>query len=184
MPMYHVTRIQHGDHPHLPALQQLYEMAFVEEQRRTLPQLQQLLSEPNMHVHALLPAGRFAGFSIHWQFDDFLFLEHLSIIPPLRGMHLGERAIQWLLAQTNVPIILEVEAPTDKLSTRRVGFYERLGFTLHDSFPYQQPPYQRHGQPVPLVLMTSPPMLQPAELEDIVTKIREQVYERFYEPSA
>ena len=42
------------------------------------------------------------------------------------------------------PVVLEVEMPTDEMSKRRIGFYERLGFEL-DNQVYHQPPYAQRN---------------------------------------
>ena len=172
-------RIQDGGHQLMAALGQLYEASFPEQERRTMPQLLQLLPEPGMHVHALTLGGQMAGLSIHWLFDDFLFLEHLAIIPPLLGQQLGRQAVQWLQAQTKGPLVLEVEHPVHETSRRRIAFYERSGLILHPDFPYQQPSYQKGGAPVPMHLMTSETVADSA-LHNIAATIRQHVYERFY----
>ena len=51
-------------------------------------------------------------------------------------------------------LLLEVELPEEELSRRRIGFYERCGFTLHP-YEYLQPPYHAEGEPFPLRIMTS-----------------------------
>ncbi len=132
-----------------------------------------------MQVHALTWDGRFAGFCIHWQFDGFLFVEHLAVEPHLRGQRLGQLLMQWLLQQAQGPLVLEVEHPVDVVSRRRVAFYVQQGLVLYPEFPYQQPPYQRHGQPVPLCLMTAP-LLAADALPALAATIQQQVYIRYY----
>ncbi|MCS2918128.1 hypothetical protein NXW71_08215 [Parabacteroides merdae] len=43
--------------------------------------------------------------------------------------------------------------PTDEMSKRRIGFYERLGFKL-DNQVYHQPPYREGGEWLEMRLMT------------------------------
>ena len=59
-----------------------------------------------------------------------------------------------LLHELPLPFVLEAEVPTDDLSRRRVGFYERQGFRVWDK-DYVQPPYRRGGRPLPLYLMVA-----------------------------
>ena len=70
----------------------------------------------------------------------------------MRGRGYGSEALAMLIARTEQPLILEAEPPTDELTRRRIGFYERSGFTLYD-YPYVQPAYTADSQPVPLCLM-------------------------------
>lgn len=90
--------------------------------------------------------------------------------------------MEWLLTRTSRKLVLEVERPADEPSQRRIRFYKDLhGFTLHDTFDYHQPPYQKEGQAVPLYLMSSAPIADAAELAQITSHIKQQVYERFYQ---
>ncbi len=57
------------------------------------------------------------------------------------------------LAGRKDPVVLEVEMPTDALSKRRIGFYERLGFVL-DHHTYFQPPYRSGEAFLEMRLMT------------------------------
>ena len=50
-------------------------------------------------------------------------------------------------------IVLEAEEPTDDITRRRIGFYQRQGFVLQD-VPYQQPPYRSGDEWFPMKLMT------------------------------
>ena len=134
-----------------------------------------------MYVLAIVSANEVLGFCICWQLKDFYFLEHLAIAPAHQGHGLGRKVMQWVLARTDSKLVLEVERPVDEQSRKRIRFYqELLGFALHNSFEYHQPPYHKGGQPVPLYLMTAAPVADTAELEQIASHIKQQVYERFY----
>ncbi|MBF9254437.1 GNAT family N-acetyltransferase [Pontibacter sp. 172403-2] len=173
-------RIQHSGHQHMDALGQLYLASFPKQERRILDQLRQLLPEQDMHIHAWMLDGAVAGLSIHWPFEDFLFLEHLAIVPALRGQKLGHQVVQWLLEQAKGPLVLETECSTDEASRRRIAFYERQGLVLHTSFAYRQPPYRKGGSPVPMHLMTGKIPVAASGLHNIAATIRQRVYERFY----
>ena len=59
----------------------------------------------------------------------------------IRGKGYGGIAIETLVNETRKVVVLEVELPTDEMSKRRVGFYERHGFKLCEK-KYVQPPYK------------------------------------------
>ncbi|MFT2011243.1 GNAT family N-acetyltransferase [Pontibacter sp. 13R65] len=164
----------------LPAIQTLYEAAFPVEERRRFEQLINLLQEPLMHLQAVVQQNVLAGFLIYWELDNNLFLEHLAVKPQLRGQGVGQHILQWLLQLAyDKQVLLEVEKPTTNLAQKRIQFYQRAGFTLHAHFNYQQPPYERNGQPVPLLLM-SKQAINTTELSQMAALIREKVYEAFY----
>ncbi|WP_114780609.1 GNAT family N-acetyltransferase [Botryobacter ruber] len=175
-----LVRVQDAAFPALPALQQLYESCFPEVERRDFNQLLQLLSQPDMYLHALLVDDKPAGLAVHWQLDQFTYLEHLAIEPEYRGCGYGKAIVRWLLEQPPPKLVLEVELPTCETTRKRIAFYEQLGLTLQNAFDYQQPPYQRHGQPVPLCLMAAPALASAEEFNRVSSCIRERVYERFY----
>ena len=108
--------------------------------------LQAISQEPTAKSQYLL------GLLTTWHFEEFIYIEHFAIDPDLRSRGYGAQAIKTFIKENGKPIILEAEPPTDELSTRRVGFYKRLGLTLYD-FPYIQPAYTPENNPVELRLM-------------------------------
>lgn len=178
---FELIRIQDSHHPAVSSLQNLYEESFPAKERRDFHQLLTLFNEPDMYFLAIVSAKEVLGLCIYWQLESFCFLEHLAVAPAHQGRGLGRQVVQWLLTQTGRKLVLEVERPVDKQSRKRIRFYqELLDFTLHNSFDYNQPPYQKGGHSVPLYLMTAEPLADTAELKQIASHIKQQVYERFY----
>ena len=71
-------------------------------------------------------------------------------------------------------VILEIDPPRDEISTRRLGFYRRLGF--HDSpLPYVHPSYSRPFEPHHLVLMGYPAPLEQEEARRLADFVRRVV---------
>lgn len=176
-----LLRIKDSKHLAVPALQLLYEEAFPAKERREFSQLLTLLQQPDMYLFVMGTTDKVDGLCIYWQLDGFYFLEHFAIAPELRGQGFGQYVMRWLVTRTDWKLVLEVERPVDETSRKRIHFYlKRLGFTLHDAYDYDQPPYQKGGQPVPLYLMTALPVADTADLEQLADQIKQQVYERFY----
>ena len=92
------------------------------------------------------------GLLTTWHFEEFIYIEHFAIDLNLRSQGHGTEAINTFIQEQDKPIILEAEPPTDDITRRRVGFYERCGLTLYD-FPYIQPAYTPESNPVELRLM-------------------------------
>ena len=176
-----LIRLQDRHHPAVTSLQVLYEEAFPAEERRSFSHLLSLLKQPDMHLYILTSKNEVAGLCIYWDLERCCFLEHLAIVPAIRGQGLGQKTMKWLLAKSNKNLVLEVERPRDEVSRKRIRFYqELLGFTLYNTFNYHQPPYQKSGQPVPLYLMSAEPFPDQKELQYVADHIKQQVYERFY----
>ena len=81
------------------------------------------------------------------------YVEHFAIDPAARNGGIGAEAMKQFLVFCGTPVVLEVEMPTDEMSKRRIGFYERLGFKL-DNQVYHQPPYREGGEWLEMRLMT------------------------------
>lgn len=145
-------------------IEHTYMDSFPEAERRPFPLLRRLSCEhPAFTVWALfqqLPTLSteatqevYTGFITAWKFEKFIYIEHFAIDASARNGGIGGRALKQFLASCQAPVVLEVEIPTDELSKRRIGFYERLGFTL-DQHLYYQPPYQEGGETLEMRLMT------------------------------
>ncbi|MCM1150987.1 MAG: GNAT family N-acetyltransferase [Alistipes sp.] len=102
----------------------------------------------NLICHDEMPVGLLS----YWIFDRFHYVEHFAVSPEFRNDGYGARALKRLLCDLQRPVVLEVEAPDDDLSRRRIGFYQRQGFVLWER-EYRQPPYRPHGDWLPMHLM-------------------------------
>ena len=65
--------------------------------------------------------------------------------------------------------------PTEEMSKRRIGFYERLGFVL-DHHVYFQPPYRRGEALLEMRLMTHGELDLERSFERVKTIIHQNVY--------
>ena len=92
------------------------------------------------------------GLLTTWHFETFVYIEHFAIDPALRSQGYGTEALKTFISRQEKPIILEAEPPTDDITRRRIGFYQRNGLTMYD-FPYIQPAYTPESKPVELRLM-------------------------------
>ena len=178
--------------PEFASVCKLYTNSFPPDERRPIEQLRHIaLNQSRFSIVGIFveqpplqPGNRFAGFISFWRFDDFIYVEHLATEPHLRGGGLGRELIEHLKAlAANLPVILEVEPPVNDIASRRIAFYKRLGFTLHEDFPYIQPAYSPATQPIALNLMSH--NLSPAAptfevLRSYAHTIALQVYHNYY----
>ena len=167
VPNMQLSRIQSIDNPLFAPFWSLMEQSFPLWERRAKAEQLLLLRQPDYHCEALLHDGQFAGLLCWWQLAQTAYLEHLAILPALRGQSLGGQAVG-LLQSVCPSIVLEIDPPVDSISRRRLGFYQRLGFIASD-YDYRQPAYRVGMDNVPLRLLSWPQALtEPAQFETLL----------------
>lgn len=162
--------------PLLNRIEKTYNDSFPEVERRDFALVRDLLSdEPRFIIYALLKNDEYVGFITRWTFENFAYSEHFAIDAAARNGGIGAKAMEQFLAICGAPIVIEVEAPEDEMSRRRIGFYERLGFVL-DSHVYHQPPYRQGGDGLEMRLMSYGQI----NLSDSFDKVKQIIYENVY----
>ena len=177
MPILTYQLLQPG-HKDFPQAETLYTEAFPSCERRDLGPWRMLAANAlaPFTVWGLYAEEEFVGFISFWQFDGFIYVEHFAILPTQRGGGCGRQTMRLLReAHPSVPIVLEVEPPTDETTQRRIAFYERCGFAL-SPLPYVQPPYRHTDQAFPLRLMTTNATFLTKHVEEVVQTIHQHVY--------
>lgn len=160
---------------------ELYESAFPADERRPTEEWKRYVQEKeNFHVYPFFDdnAHELCGFISFWEFEDFTYVEHFAVKEPYRGQGTGRMVFGIFLSlydARSLPVILEVEPPTDDLTRSRIRFYERCGMELLP-YDYTQPPYTPQQQPLPMRLMCSNWRITEEQVKHFVQGIREQVY--------
>ena len=88
----------------------------------------------------------------------------------------GSQMLDALLARYDKPACLEAELPETELAARRIGFYERHGFTVNADYSYFQPALAPGGSPLPMHLLTTGGTRTVSELRAIETLLHTRVY--------
>ena len=152
--MLTLHRLTSSSHPLFSWIEELIETSFPIEERRDVTKQRKLIDEnENFYCNVIEEDGKAIGVINYWQLDDFYYLEHFATDPTLRNGGYGSKTLELLRKSVDKPIILEAEEPLDEMSRRRIGFYQRQGFTLQET-PYLQPPYREGDDFLPLKLMT------------------------------
>ncbi len=147
-------RIENSSDTLLDKVEKTYNASFPEAERRAFSLVRELVDiEQRFSVFTLMKDGEYVGFITAWSFAGFTYIEHFAINPSARNGGVGGQAMRAFMASCGSPIVLEVEIPADEMSVRRIGFYERLGYTL-DSHTYFQPPYRKDEPPLEMRLMS------------------------------
>lgn len=157
---------------------QLYMDAFPPEERRNpLEWFALHEQQPQMHVCVALSCERGkevpVGLACFWQFESFVYVEHLAVATNLRQKGYGGEILQQLMEEK--PVVLEVEPPVDEITQLRVAFYRKHGLDLCGK-PYVQPPYKADLPPVELCLMTNRTTWLEAQFHEVKSKLYTKVY--------
>ncbi len=115
------------------------------------------------------------GLITAWNLGDFYYLEHLATSPAVRNKGYGRQVMEYIKQLLPGIIVLEVERPEDEMSIRRIGFYQRCGFSLCEK-DYFQPSYRKGGEGLPLYLMFAGADSIDADFEAIRDRIHREVY--------
>ena len=119
----------------------MYQKSFpVYEQRFKNDQID-VLSDGKYHFELVMSDGEFLGILLTWKTTDFVYIEHLDIVPEKRGYNIGSYVLDSLKQNSEKSVILAIDPPKDPISIKRKVFYEKSGF-IESLFTHRHPPYQ------------------------------------------
>lgn len=174
--MIEIKQVKTQDKVDYAFVEELMHTAFPQEERRDSAQQRQYSdSNPLFCSNIIREDDKPIGMISYWKMGDFFYIEHFAIDPTLRNGGYGKRVLEAIKQKLQGPIVLEVEEPTDEMSTRRINFYQRLGFTLYEK-PYMQPPYRRGDSGLPMLLMTFGDMDMERKFNEVKSILYKMVY--------
>lgn len=169
------TRINTSD-DNYPFVETLLHASFPETERRDdEEQRRNTDSNPKFSCYLITDGNTPVGLFTLWKLNGFHYAEHLATSPEVRNRGYGKQIMEKVREMVPDILVLEVEEPTDEMSTRRIGFYRRCGLNLCDK-PYFQPPYRKGGEGMPLKLMFSGTDSIDGRFESIRDDIYREVY--------
>lgn len=132
-----LVKITSSSDPRISRVPELYEEAYPVEERTETKRLLQMIEDcPQMTFNAIMDDNdEFSGMAVIWDLGICRYLLYLAILNEKRNLGLGEAALKALKDESDLPIILEVELPSDNLKQRRIGFYMRNGFHIETENP-------------------------------------------------
>lgn len=141
-------------------LRAIFERSFPESERRTWQSVKRLATEGDIDALAVTVNDDIVGHVTIWKFTsrnvgEWLYIEYLAFAQQWRGKGLGTSVMRGIQETYGLPIVLEAEpSGFTPEADARLRFYRRLGFEVHEDFPYTQPPYSPGLPPVELLLLT------------------------------
>ncbi|HCQ74418.1 MAG TPA: N-acetyltransferase [Clostridiales bacterium] len=140
---------------------ELYKISFPEHEQRLPASQAEIIGNNAYHFDAVCDNGKFVGEVLYWDIGGAYYIEHFCVLPEKRNMHYGQRILD---AYSDMPLMLEIDPPTDETAQRRKHFYERCGFA-ENPYKHIHPPYRRENSGHELVVMSSPEPLTPEQYE-------------------
>lgn len=125
----------------------------------------------------LVSEGEIVAFVTGFQRNDYLFLDYFAVDQKLRGQGIGSAFFRSVIEQAQTPVLLEVELPEDQLKTRRIQFYERLGFCLN-TYSYKMPEIAPGFGNTPLYLMSYPHAIPDHTFPALQQDIESHIYQK------
>ena len=133
----------------------IYSESFPFNERRDYEQQVVVLNNPGYELDIYFLEDKLSGFISYWKSDEFAFVEHLAISPDFQDQGIGSALLKPFIENQSVPVILEIEPPVDQITTRRLRFYESLGFVTNPHIHFQ-PPFHVGDNPLPVNILTYP----------------------------
>lgn len=165
-----------SEEPLYSFIENLLISAFPIQERRDIEAQRQLTNDSSIfHNNVLIANGIPIGLITYWDMEIFYYIEHFAIDEKNRNKGYGQEVLNILKKTLKAPIVLEAEVPNDEISQRRINFYQRQGFILHN-IHYLQPPYRKGDLWLPLKLMTYGKIDMNNQYEFIKNKIYKYVY--------
>lgn len=152
----------------------LYSESFPEHERRRISSHRRAVEDPRFHTRVAVENGNLLGLIFYWNFGDKkIFIEHIAVNPLMRCQNIGSAILSTFITQNpDTDIILEIAPPVDEESSRRLRFYEKLGFVVND-FAYVHPSYQKKGPAHELVILSFPAPMSAGEFEQFCEFMRD-----------
>ena len=148
---------------------------FISDEYRNYDEQKELLNNPFYKLYMAKEQDEITAFVAIWEFDEFIFFEHLAVRKDKQNQGIGTKILNQLVKETSKNIVLEVELPKDELKQRRIEFYKRNGFILN-KYNYVQPPMSKGKNFVPLLIMSTKKIENKDEFEIIKNILYKNVY--------
>lgn len=163
------------DKKHFDSFFNILKNSLPENERRDYLSQKNLLSKNNYKPLVFKENNEILAIMATWDFESFIFIEHLAVDAKLRGKGVGTELIKNYLNKHKNNIFLEVEPPNSDVPKKRVSFYEKLGFYLNN-FSYFQPPLNPNDSPLKLNIMSYSKYINEEEFD----KYKEIIYKEVY----
>jgi len=131
----------------------IFKVSFPIFEQRDPDQLSEALKDNRYHLILNIENNQLVSFIAYWDFNTYVYIEHLAVNPLLRGNSLGSIMLNAFARMVDKTVVLEIDPLKDEISKKRFRFYEKLGYKLNP-YKHKHPPYKKGYQPHELLILT------------------------------
>ncbi|MDH6358374.1 GNAT family N-acetyltransferase [Parabacteroides sp. PF5-9] len=160
-----------------PAFLDVYSCSFPLHEQRNAQQQKAAFEDYRYHLIVLIDGQTLCSFIAYWDFDDYVYIEHLAVNPLLRGQNRGSQMLSLFAQAVDKTIVLEIDPIIDEVSEKRFHFYEKLGY-VRNPYIHDHPAYNPQFKPHRLIILSYPCLLEKptyerfkSDLTSIVMKV-------------
>ena len=100
-----LERVVDTAHPMYQKALELYGVSFPRHEQRERTSQERILRDGEYFFSLIHDGNVFVGLVLYWETEDFIYIEHLCILPELRNHRYGQRALS-LIQEKQKTIIL------------------------------------------------------------------------------
>lgn len=89
----------------------------------------------NLYFDAVYKQSKLVGMLAYWDLEDSYYLQFIAIYPEFRNQKIGQYILNWCKENLQKTLFLESEVPYNEITSRRLNFYKRNGFTALSNNP-------------------------------------------------
>ncbi|WP_454053122.1 GNAT family N-acetyltransferase [Clostridium sp. Marseille-Q7071] len=167
------VRINSSDNNYFDDVMNIYKVSFPIFEQRTIKDQMDVLKDDKYNCTAVCENNKLVGILLYWDLDNCKYIEHLAILPSLRGKNYGSRILKDF-CENNKTMVLEIDPPVDDISIKRLEFYSNLGFKLQE-FEHIHPPYRKEYKGHKLKIMSFNRNLSEDEYNEFNVFLKERI---------
>jgi len=131
----------------------IYSVSFPVHEQRNEQQQISAFGKENYYLIIKTEGEKLLSFIAYWDFDDYVYIEHLAVNPQYRGANIGSNTLNSFAEIIGKTILLEIDPIIDDVSRKRLHFYEKLGYVLNP-YEHSHPAYDINFKPHRLLVLS------------------------------
>ncbi|MBD8390308.1 GNAT family N-acetyltransferase [Dysgonomonas sp. BGC7] len=164
---YSFCRIKGEEDKYYKQFLSVYKSSFPVFEQRSQEQQSAAFKNNSYCLVALVKGDKLASFISYWEFDDYIYIEHLAVNSELRGQNIGSFTLSKFAQNNRKILLLEIDPLVDEVSKRRLCFYKKLGYKVNP-YHHHHPAYRQGYDSHELLVLS---------LSEVLS---ENMYNRFY----
>lgn len=143
----------------------IYSMSFPIYEQRDREQQIKAFNNEHYKLLCLIKDDLLLSFISCWDFDQYVYIEHLAVDKGYRGQNVGATTLSSFIDLVGKTIILEIDPIIDEISSKRLKFYQKIGFNKNE-YKHTHPSYNKKYKPHELLILNTGETLLSENLYD------------------